>query len=234
MPSTTQPRRGFLLLLVFVFTFISFTLVYHFHHNNNTPIRIRDSLNNIPVDRIDVSEQTLRGDVIASKLGNETLKYVGCGSTMLPSRLTTAHPGRTERNSDEQHGNSFTRPWHGSRTNPHRMRVTRYNRIHISSPGCTLGRVVAHVRCSLIFDRGLTGRLLLAAVNAPVTSNRSFEDTHRRSPHDRRRRHGRVMFITKSTGRYGSSYLTVRKSATFTTADAPMMRSPSLHPRNRR
>lgn len=96
MPST-QPRRSFLLLLILVSTLLSFTFVYHFR---NRPIRVRDPLDHrIPVEQIDLSEQTLRGEVIAPKLGNETLKYVGddpqgktkdMSKQALPFKLTTS------------------------------------------------------------------------------------------------------------------------------------------------
>lgn len=66
MPSG-QRRRSVRLLLIGLSAILSFTLVYYIGHR---PTRVPI------VDEFDLSPETLSGDVIASKLGNETLKYV--------------------------------------------------------------------------------------------------------------------------------------------------------------
>ncbi|KAI9809917.1 MAG: hypothetical protein M1825_000350 [Sarcosagium campestre] len=71
MPAV-QPRRRFVLLLVAVSFFVSFTFVYHFR---SQPIGVRTPHREpVTSHEIDISADTLHGDVIAPKLGNETLK----------------------------------------------------------------------------------------------------------------------------------------------------------------
>ncbi|KAI9843054.1 MAG: hypothetical protein M1838_002886 [Thelocarpon superellum] len=66
---TGQPRR-FVVLLGAVAVFLALTLLYHARKHAAQG----SSYLNVPVHQVDVSSDTLHGDVVATKLGNETLK----------------------------------------------------------------------------------------------------------------------------------------------------------------
>jgi len=65
-------NRRFLILLIAAAGFLSFSFVFLFRQQ---PIGTRDpSYGQVPIHHVDVSPETLGGDVIMPKLGNETLK----------------------------------------------------------------------------------------------------------------------------------------------------------------
>ena len=80
MPAA-QPRR-FALLILGVSLFLVFT--YVFHSRSQTGDDVETSYRDVPIHEVDVSAATLQGDVIATKLGNETLKYVGAIDQPVP------------------------------------------------------------------------------------------------------------------------------------------------------
>ncbi len=69
-----QPRRGLVLMLFLLCIFFSITLLFRYRqHSDDLPGAIYD---HGMADSTHIPAPVLKGDVIASKLGNETLKYV--------------------------------------------------------------------------------------------------------------------------------------------------------------
>lgn len=75
MPSPgAMSNRRFLVLLLAVSGFLSFSFVFFFRQR---PIGTRaPNYGTVPIHHVNVSPETLSGNVIMPNLGNETLKWV--------------------------------------------------------------------------------------------------------------------------------------------------------------
>lgn len=90
MPSSS---RRFLILLIGASTFLGFTFLLLFRNQSVGASGVYNaSYRDEPIHHVDVSADTLRGEVIMPKLGNETLKYAS------PPKLT--RPAPTARQTD--------------------------------------------------------------------------------------------------------------------------------------
>ncbi|KAI9674421.1 MAG: hypothetical protein M1817_001759 [Caeruleum heppii] len=93
-----QPRRFAVLLVAVALTLC---LSFLFFFRRPTGLNEPSSYRNVPIHQVDVSAETLKGNVIAEKLGNETLKYAsllhaqaGSSRILIDLRFGRAELGR--------------------------------------------------------------------------------------------------------------------------------------------